>query len=75
MKTIIKLRMLGVPDHILRYFNNLPTADLINEEIVGYVMQSTVQSDFGAFQFCDIMDNLVDGKSSKTRIEALRNGN
>ena len=33
-----------------------------------------IKSDVDALQFCDVMDNLVDSKSSKTHIKVLKNG-
>ena len=75
MKTINKLRLLGCPDYILSDFINLPTTDLINDTIVGILMVVTIKSDLQALQFCDVMNNLVDSKSSETHIEILRNGN
>ena len=73
MKTIDKLRLMGVPDDYLNMFTMLPTADRINDAIVGCLMV-VINSDELALQFCDTMDELVDSKSSKTHIERLRNG-
>ena len=67
--------LLGFPDDTLRKFTILPTTDLINDAIVGFLMIVTIKSDVQALQFCDIMDNLVDNKSSESHIEILRNGN
>ena len=75
MKTINKLRLLGFSDDVLSYFTNLPTTDVINDRIIAFLMIATIKSDIQALQFCDVMDNLVDSKSSKTHIEILRNGN
>ena len=73
MKTINKLRLLGVNDDALSNIINLPTTDVINDCIVSFVM-IRINSDVQALQFCDVMDKLVDSKSSKTHIETLRNG-
>ena len=73
MKTINKLRLLGISDDALSNTTNLPTTDLINDNIIGFAM-AAIKSDVGALQFCDLMDNLVDSKSSKIHIETLRNG-
>ena len=57
------------------YLSNLadpPIADLINEKIIVSLMTS-IQSDMGALVFCDIMEQLIDTKSSY--IEIIRNGN
>ena len=74
METINKLRVLGYSDDISKLII-LSATDLINDAIVGYLMVVTIQSDVQALQFCDVMDNLVDSKSSETHIEILRNGN
>ena len=74
MKTINKLRALGCPDDVLSKFTNLPTPGLINDAIVGTLMIITIKSDVQALQFCDVMDDMVDSKSSKSHIEVLRNG-
>ena len=57
------------------YLSNLtdpPIADLVNEKIIVSLMIS-IQSDMGALVFCDIMEQLIDTKSSY--IEIIRNGN
>ena len=74
MKTIDKLKLLGFPDEEVNYFTNLTTADLINDGIVAYLMIVTIKSDAQALQFCDVMDKLVDRKSSQIHIKILRNG-
>ena len=74
MKTINKLRLLGFREDALSKLTHLPITDLINEVIVGFLMVATIKSDVKALQFCDLMDNLVDSKSSQTHIEILRNG-
>ena len=73
MKTIDKLRLLGFPDGI-NLFSNLPTTESINDVIVGFLMVATIKRDVQALQFCDLMDNLVDSKSSRLHIEILRKG-
>ena len=75
MKTISKLRLLGLPDNVLSNFTNLPTTECINDAIVVAAMIVTIKSDVQALQFCDIMDKLVDSKSSESCIEILRKGN
>ena len=75
MKTINKLKLLECPDETLSNITNLPTTDLINDAIVGNLMVATIRSDVRALQFCDIMDDMVDSKSSESCIEILRNGN
>ena len=73
MKTINKLKqLLRLPDDVLSNLTNLPTADLINEKIIA-ILITAIKSDIGALQFCDIVENLIDRKSS-TDIELLRNG-
>ena len=74
MKTINKLRLLGFPDGILSSFTNYLTTDALYDAIVGCIMFLMIKSDADALQFCDVMDNLVDTKSSITYIEILRNG-
>ena len=73
MNTINKIKqLLRLSDDALSNLTNLPTADLINENIIVLLM-TTIKSDIDALQFCDIMENLMDNKSS-TDIEILRNG-
>ena len=66
---------MGCPDDVLSNFTNLPTTELINDAIVGFLMAGTIKTDVQALRFCDGMDTLVDSKSSKRNIEILRNGN
>ena len=75
MKTINKLRLLGCSDIGLNTITNLPTTDLINDAIVGILMVATIKTDVQALEFCDVMDDMVDSKSSESHIEILRNGN
>ena len=75
MKTINELRLMECPDDVLSKITNLPTTDLINGAIVGILMIGTIKTDVQALQFCDVMDKLIDNKSSKTHTEILRNGN
>ena len=75
MKTINKLRLLGCSDDVLSNFTNLPTTELINDAIIGFLMAVTIKSNVQALQFCDVMNKLVDSKSSESHIEILRNGN
>ena len=73
MKTINKLKeVMEVPSD-LSGLTNLPMADLFNEKIIASLMIG-MQSDIHALQFCDIMESLVDSRSSITDIETLRNG-
>ena len=73
MNTVNKMKqLLRVSDDVLSNLTNLPTADLINESIIVLLMTG-IKSDIDALKFCDIMENLMDCKSS-TDIEILRNG-
>ena len=57
------------------YLSNLtdpPIADLVNEKII-VSLTISIQSDIGALVFCDIMEQLIDTKSSYIAI--IRNGN
>ena len=74
MKTINKLRLLGCSDDSLSTITNLPTTYLINDTIVGILMLATIKTDVQALQFCDVMNDMVDSKSSESHIEILRNG-
>ena len=75
MMTLNKLKqLLRLPDDILSELTNLPTVNDINEAIIGILM-TFIKSDMNALQFCDVMENIVDSKSSKAHIEILRNGN
>ena len=73
MKTINKIKqLLRLSDDELSNLTNLPTADLINENIIVFLI-TVIQSDIDALQICDLLENLIDSKSS-TIIELLRNG-
>ena len=73
MKTINKIKqLLRLSDDVLSNLTNQPTSDLINENIIVLLM-TVIQSDIEALQICDVMENLIDSKSS-TIIELLRNG-
>ena len=73
MNTVNKIKqLLRLSDDVLSNLTNLPTADLINENIIVLLMTG-IKSDIDALQFCDIMESLMDRKSS-TDIEILRNG-
>ena len=75
MMTLNKLKQtVTLSDNFLRKLISLPTVNAINEAITGLLM-TAIKSDMGALQFCDIMENIVDNKSSKTQVELLRNGN
>ena len=74
MNTINKIKqLLRLSDDVLSNLTNLPTADLINENIIVLLMTG-IKSDIDALQLCDVMESLVDSISS-TDIEILRNGN
>ena len=74
MKTSNKIKqLLRLSDDVLSNLTDLPTADLINEEIIVLLMTVIIQSDIEALQYCDVMENLIDSKSSPI-IELLRNG-
>ena len=75
MKTVNKLRLLGYPDDVLSSITDFSTTDLINDAIIGLLMVVKIKSDVQALKFCDVMDNLVDNKSSETHIEIFKNGN
>ena len=73
MNTINKIKqLLRLSDDVLSNLTNLPTADLINENIIVLLM-TAIKSDIDTLQFCDVMESLMDSKSS-TDIEILRNG-
>ena len=73
MKTINKIKqLLRLSDDVLSNLTNLPTANLINENIIVFLI-TVIQSDIEALQICDVMENLIDSKSSII-IELLRNG-
>ena len=72
MMTINKLKqLLRLPDDVLSELTSLPTVNVINEAIIGYLI-TAIKSDMDALQFCDVMENIV---NSKAHIEILRNGN
>ena len=74
MNTVTKMKhLITLPDGIINYFNELPTINLINERIIGFLM-SRIKSDADAVEFCDIVEKLVNSKSSTIDIEAFRNG-
>ena len=71
MNTINKVKQLArVSESILNTFVNLPTTDLCNEFIIGYLMTG-IKSDTDALQFCDNMEDLTEHKGV---VEILRNG-
>ena len=74
MKTIDKLRLQGFLDGINK-FSNIPTTECNNDAIVAFLMIAIIQRDVHALHFCDVMDDLVDSKSSRSHIEILRKGN
>ena len=76
MMTLNKLKqLLRLPDGVLSELTNLPTVNVINEAIISLLMTAIIKSDMDALEFCDIMENIVDSKSSKKQNEILRNGN
>ena len=74
MKTINKLKEFVRTSGDLSNFANLPTADLINERIIGLLM-TAIRSDVEALHFCDVLQSLVDSESSTADVESLRDGN
>ena len=74
MKTINKLKELVKTSGDLSNFANLPTANLINERIIGLLMTG-IRSDIEALHFCDVIQSLVDSESSTADVESFRNGN
>ena len=75
MMTLNKLKqLLRLPDDVLSELTNLPTVNVIDEAIILLLMSVIIKSDMDALQFCDVMENIVDSKSSKAHIEILRNG-
>ena len=76
MMTLNKLKqLLRLPDDVISELTNLPTVNDINEAIISLLMTAIIKSDMDALQFCDVMENIVDSKSSKAHIEILINGN
>ena len=73
-KTFNKLKLMGIHEDDLNQFTILPTADHINDAILGSLMVFRIKSDVQALKFCDDMDKLVDNKSSKAHIETLKKG-
>ena len=70
--TINKIKGILMPsDEFLSGLIDPPIADLINEKIIVSLMLA-IQTDIGALVFCDIMEQLIDTKSSD--IEIIRNG-
>ena len=75
MMTLNELKQLvRLPDDVLSELTNLPTVNDINEAIISLLMTVIIKSDMDALQFCDVMDNIADSRSSKVHIEVLRNG-
>ena len=74
MKTINILNISTETVGDLSTLTDVPDVDFINERIIGSLMIA-IQSDLHALAFCDIMENLVDNKSSATYVETFRNGN
>ena len=74
MMTLNKLKqLLIISNDVLSELTNLPTVNDINEAIIGLAM-TAIKSDMDALHFCDVIENIVDGTSSKAHIETLRNG-
>ena len=59
-------------DEHLSSLTDPPIVDLINEKIIVSLMLS-IKLDMGALVFCDLMEQLIDTRSSD--IEMIRNGN
>ena len=75
MKTINKMKeLLRLPDDTLNKMTELPTADLINEQIIVLILTG-IQSDADALHICDLLETLVENEQSMRDIEVLRNGN
>ena len=73
MITIYKIKEALKPsDEFLSNLTDPPIAHLINEKIILSLMVA-IKSDMGALEFCDIMEQLIDTRSSD--IEIIRNGN
>ena len=71
--TIDKIKeILMLSDEHLSSLTDPPIADLINEKIIVSLMLS-IKLDMGALVFCDLMEQLIDTRSSD--IEMIRNGN
>ena len=71
--TIDKIKeILMLPDELLSSLTDPPMVDLINEKIIVSLMLS-IKLDMGALVFCDLMEQLIDSRSSD--IEMIRNGN
>ena len=71
--TIDKIKeILMLPDELLSSLTDPPMVDLINEKIIVSLMLS-IKLDMGALVFCDLMEQLIDTRSSD--IEMIRNGN
>lgn len=74
MTTIDKMKqLLRPPDEFLNNLTDQPTVELINEKIITSLIIG-IKADVGALQFCDVLEDLVNGESSTTDIEAVRNG-
>ena len=72
MMTINKIKgILMISDEPPSDLLDPPIADLINEKIIVLLM-SRIKADIDALEFCDIMEQLIDTKSSD--IEIIRNG-
>ena len=75
MMTLNKLKQtVTLPDSILSIIISLPTVNAINEAIISTVM-AAIKTDMGALFFCDVMEKIVDSKSSKAYVQLLRKGN
>ena len=75
MKTINKMKeSLRLPDDALSKMTELPTADLINEQIIVLIITG-IPSDADALHICDLLETLVENEQSIRDIEVLRNGN
>ena len=75
MMTLNKLKqLLRLSDDVLSELSNLPTANDINVTVISFLMTAIIKSDMDALQFCDVMENIADSRSSKAHIEILRNG-
>lgn len=76
VKTINKLKQLipGVlVDHLEQLRATLPSADLINETIVG-ILFCGIKAENDVLALCDVMERLYDEIHAKNMIKSFRNG-
>lgn len=71
MDKIKKLVTARTSSDQLNKMTSLPTSDMINENIIMNLMIA-IKSDVDALQFCNVMENLVDNRSSTVHIEMFK---